>query len=91
VAANEPVREALDRLLDSLGVPAAKSDAPWDEESEPVPSTNGSHGGIAMRVARARLSRRPVYRIPRLLAAWVLLVAAVCAFIWIVFSLAGLK
>ena len=88
------MQDAFDRLLDSLGVPQTKRGSPWDDwagESETVETTNGSRAGVATLVGRMRLSRRPVYRIPRMFAAWAVLVAGVCALIWVVFSLAGLK
>lgn len=88
------MQEALDRLLDSLEVAAARRGTLWDDwagESETVQTTNGSRAGIATLVDRARQSRRPVYRIPRLFVAWAVLVAGVCALIWVIFTLAGLK
>ena len=88
------MQEALDRLLDSLEVPAATRATQWDDsagDGQSGPTENGSHHGMAEFVARTRWSRRPVYRMPRLLAAWAALVAGVCALIWIIFGLAAFK
>jgi hypothetical protein len=95
MAANEPVQEALDHLLDPLGLPATRSEDVWDEtadEPETIRvSRSSSRGGVAGFLLRLRWSRRLFYKIPRLLIAWTALIAGICGLIWIAFVSTGLR
>jgi hypothetical protein len=95
MAANEPVQEALDHLLDPLGVPAVNSEDVWDEaadEAETIRvSRSSSRGDVAEFFFRLRWSGRLLYKIPRLLIAWTALIAGICGLIWIAFGITGLR
>jgi hypothetical protein len=94
MAANEPVQEALDHLLDPLGLPADKSQDVWDEAADEPEAGHASRGrsggGRAAFFRRLRWSGRLLYKIPRLLVAWTALIAGVCGLIWIAFAVTGL-
>jgi len=98
MSASEPVKEALDHLLDPLDLPAAggeivEGDPAADGVLPPdhVSAARGPRADVAVFFARARRSRRPQYKIPRLLIAWTALIFGVSALIWITFSAVGLR
>jgi hypothetical protein len=95
MAANEPVQEALDHLLDPLGIPAVESEDIWAEaadEPETIRvSRSSSRGAVAKFFLRLRWSGRLLYKIPRLLVAWTALIAGICGLIWIAFGVTGLR
>jgi hypothetical protein len=98
MAASEPVREALDHLLDPLD-PSAASREPVSEDDpadSPTPpagtySSRRSSASVSGFFVRVRRSRRLLYKIPRLLFAWTALILGVGALIWITFSVVGIR
>lgn len=99
MAAREPVKEALDRLLDPLDLTPAHAETTEDDDgaadapARPVGvyTSRGSRDNVAAFFVRVRRSRRLLYKIPRVLVAWTALVLGVCALIWIIFAAAGLR
>jgi hypothetical protein len=95
--ATEPVKEALDHLLDPLEVSPMQSEiAPDDDAAAPsgpigTYASRGRRANLASFFLRVRRSRRLLYKIPRILVAWTALVGGVCALIWITFGVAGLR
>jgi hypothetical protein len=98
MGASEPVKEALDHLLDPLDLSVA-SRAPVQEDGAaysrvPQADTHRSRGprdDMAAFFRRVRRSSRLLYRIPRLLLAWTALIVGLSALIWITFNFAGLR
>ena len=98
MAAREPVKEALDHLLDPLDLPGASREPAEDEAAVdwPMPAAHidtprGPRQVVAGFLVRVRRSRRLLYKIPRLLVAWTLLILGVSGLIWITFSAVGLR
>jgi hypothetical protein len=98
MAPSEPVKEALDHLLDPLDLSAASGepaseDAAADLAAPPAATyaSRTSSAGVTLFFARVRRSRRLLYKIPRLLLAWTALILGVCGLIWITFSVVGLR
>ena len=99
MSATEPVKEALDHLLESLDLSPASGEIVEDDGAsysrEPLPSdtyrSRGSRDDMAAFFRRVRRSSRLLYRLPRLLLAWTALLVGLCALIWITFSFAGLR
>jgi hypothetical protein len=98
MATGEPVKEALDHLLDPLDVsPPSQPIAP-DEDSEYAPTPAAARSGprgwrdvVAAYLVRMRRSKRLLYKIPRLVVAWTALIVGVCGLIWITFGAVGLR
>jgi hypothetical protein len=95
----EPVKEALDHLLDPLDLTASSREIVEDDGAaySHVPlhagmrRSRGSRDDVAAFFLRVRRSSRLLYRIPRLLLAWTALIVGLSALIWITFSFAGLR
>lgn len=93
----EPLADALDHLLDPLDftsssaagaagdVDASRSRPGWGAVRPP----GGTSDALAAFSSKLRRSRRPRYRIPRLMVAWTLFAAAVCGLVLVLFTLAG--
>lgn len=98
IATNEPVSEALDRLLDPLDSLSPSRDLIRNDAAADtfvryagVNRSRGPRDDVAAFFIRLRWSKRPLYRIPRLFLAWTALVAAVCGLVWITFTLGEIR
>jgi hypothetical protein len=97
MTASEPVKEALDHLLDPLDASAASgengSEDPADLPTSPAGTyaSRSSSSSVTGFFVRVRRSRRSLYKIPRLLFTWTALILGVCGLIWITFSVVGLR
>jgi hypothetical protein len=95
VASNEPLKEALDHLLDPLDWSTVRREIVEDEDaaqwSNPPARVYTSRDGVGGFLVRLRRSRRLLYKLPRLFVAWTALIVGVCGLIWIMFSVVGLK
>jgi len=87
VMPSEPVKEALDHLLDSLDLSPASGEIVEDDEATYSPEPRSAHtyrsrgprDDAAAFFRRVRRSSRLLYRIPRLLLAWTVLIVGLCA------------
>jgi hypothetical protein len=98
MAESEPVKEALDHLLDPLDLSAASGEPASEDGAADLPAprapTHASRTTSARVTAffvRVRRSRRLLYKVPRLLLAWTALILGVCGLIWITFTVVGLR
>lgn len=98
MAPSEPVKEALDHLLDPLDLSAASGEQASEAAAADLAATPAatyasrtSSAGITAFFVRVRRSRRLLYKIPRLLLAWTALILGVCGLIWITFSVVGIR
>lgn len=98
MATSEPVKEALDHLLDPLDLSRTRQESVEDQDvaessmpSDGMARSRGLHAISAGYLLRLRRSRRLAYRIPRLVVAWTALIIGVCGLIWILFGAAGLR
>jgi hypothetical protein len=91
MAASETVQEALDRLLAPVDVSTAIGTV---AEEEAMPGSFASPPNridVSALFVRLRWSRRLPYKVPRVLAAWAVLIVGVCGLVWLTFSILGLK
>jgi hypothetical protein len=98
MAMSEPVKEALDHLLDPLDLSRTRQQTVEDEDITASPMRSDGMGrsrvvreAMADYLLRLRRSRRLPYRIPRLVGAWTALIIGVFALIWITFGAVGLR
>jgi len=96
---SEPVKEALDHLLDPLDLSGASQEVMDDADgaaysrarSAELYASTRSRGEVAAFLLRVRRSSRLLYKIPRHLLGWTALIVGLCVLIWVTFGFAGLR